>query len=59
MARATILLALLTSALLGLGAVALPEPPAAPQVVTEVRGLIFSKTAGFRHDSIPDGIRGA
>jgi type 1 glutamine amidotransferase len=55
MSRSTLLLALLTTGLLGLGAAALPEPPAAPPKA--MRGLIFSKTAGFRHDSIPDGIK--
>lgn len=33
------------------------SPPDAPRVEPGERLLIFSKTAGFRHDSIPDGIR--
>lgn len=36
-----------------LGAVLLASPP---QPATDRRVLVFSKTAGFRHDSIPDGI---
>lgn len=50
--------ALLLSAVLMLGAMALPGS-AAPQRAADddsARILVFSKTAGFRHDSIPDGI---
>lgn len=36
-----------------------PAPPASRPAVTEntPRVLVFTKTAGFRHDSIPDGIK--
>ena len=33
------------------------SPPDAPRAEPGERLLVFSKTAGFRHDSIPDGIR--
>ncbi|MGH9936078.1 MAG: ThuA domain-containing protein, partial [Blastocatellia bacterium] len=31
-------------------------PPFTPPAQPQVRALVFSKTTGFRHDSIPDGI---
>lgn len=37
-------------------AVAQAAPDAAPQAAGEFRALVFSKTAGFRHGSIPAGI---
>src|SRR5215831_3112240 len=30
--------------------------PLLPPAQSQARALVFSKTAGFRHDSIPDGI---
>ena len=43
-------------ALLLVGASLLPLPHAAHGQETTFRALVFSKTAGFRHASIPDGI---
>ena len=48
------LLALLASAALVLTALAVPATPAAASEGYPV--LVFSKTAGFRHDSIPAGV---
>ncbi|GAA3357615.1 hypothetical protein GCM10017744_028910 [Streptomyces antimycoticus] len=54
--RATGRIAVVAAALL-LAAVALPAASATPSPAAEDdRVLVFSKTAGFRHDSIPDGI---
>ncbi|WP_307623288.1 ThuA domain-containing protein [Streptomyces sp. V3I7] len=39
-----------------LGAVVAGPAPAAPHPADAQQVLVFSKTAGFRHDSIPDGI---
>jgi type 1 glutamine amidotransferase len=46
------------AALLGMAAVALTLGPSDPEAKAKVRAsvLVFSKTAGFRHDSIPAGI---
>ncbi|MFI6633015.1 ThuA domain-containing protein [Nonomuraea fuscirosea] len=43
-----------TAAAIGLAATMLPALPAA---AAAVKVLVFSKTAGFRHDSIPTGIQ--
>src|SRR5690242_10738859 len=41
---------------LGVGAAGLAMVPAAASAATLTRVLVFSKTAAFRHDSIPAGI---
>jgi type 1 glutamine amidotransferase len=42
-------------ALAGCGARAAPPPDASPGAAPSARVLVFSRTAGFRHDSIPAG----
>jgi len=48
------MLALALAVTAGLAGSLLATAPATAQDVPKV--LVFSKTAGFRHDSIPDGI---
>ncbi|HEV2779295.1 MAG TPA: ThuA domain-containing protein [Actinophytocola sp.] len=49
-------LAVLTGLSLGTGASATPAAAAQPALPDDPTILVFSKTAGFRHDSIPAGI---
>jgi PKD repeat protein/glucose/arabinose dehydrogenase/type 1 glutamine amidotransferase len=50
------LLAATTAAVLGIGLACLPGAASAADSDPAFKALVFSKTAGFRHDSIPDGI---
>ncbi len=54
MLRATLAFGLMTAGLLCVGAVELRSPASPPTGVRPI--LVFSKTASFRHDSIPTGI---
>jgi len=47
---------LASSAALGLGALLLPRPHGAAGAESQPRILLFSKTAEYRHDSIPDAV---
>lgn len=52
--------AVLLCLLIAVGALArtlAPEPDPEPQATEPFGVLVFTKTAGFRHDSIPDGVR--
>jgi type 1 glutamine amidotransferase len=44
-------------ALLGLGLVSTIGPPGSSDAKSSIRVLVFSKTAGFRHDSISAGVQ--
>jgi len=63
LARGVLVITALLAGALSAGALQRSEPHATPPIVPTTpsapppRVLVFSKTAGFRHTSIPDGIR--